>query len=240
MTAGVASIAVSKVTKRFGYHRALAEVELSLESGHLCALLGANGAGKSTMLGILSTLMRPSSGALSYRGHDGESFEHAVLRREIGVLAHEPMVYTQLNAIENLRFWGGLYQVDSLESRIEELLALVELDSKAQERPAGTYSRGMTQRLALARAMLHDPSILLLDEPFAGLDQTGSKALGDLLGNARKARRLVVVVTHDLEAIAGHADHVVVLGRGRVRHEEHRDSGFSYAELRDLYQRFSE
>ncbi len=242
MTSAIESIDIERVTKRYGRHRALADVELRLERGSLCALLGPNGAGKSTLLGIVSTLVRPSGGTLVFRGPGGKEFRGQELRRHIGVLAHEPFVYTQLNAVENLQFWGRLYNVDNLDDRVGELLERVDLDSRAQQQPTSTYSRGMVQRLALARAMLHDPSVLLLDEPFTGLDQKGALALGKTLEATRLAGRLLLVVTHDLEAIAQYAYHVVVLRRGKIQHEDRRAAGssFDYKELRELYHRYSE
>lgn len=238
----IESIDVSKVTKRYGRHRALADVEVSLRRGSLCALLGPNGAGKSTMLGLVSTLVRPTKGQVIYRSKDGELKGGAELRRHIGMLSHEPLVYGQLTAVENLHFWGGLYGVSELSKRATELLEIVGLEDKARDRPASTYSRGMLQRLALARALLHEPSVLLLDEPFTGLDRTGAAALQKTLKVAKEDGRLVLVVTHDLESIAEHTDHVVVLKRGKLVHEERReiDQGFDYGELSAIYHRYSD
>ncbi|MBT8493606.1 MAG: ABC transporter ATP-binding protein [Deltaproteobacteria bacterium] len=239
MTA-VDTIEISGVSKRYGRHRALASVDLSLSTG-LCALLGPNGAGKSTMLGIISTLVRPSAGKVVYRRTDGSEAAGAALRQHIGVLAHEPMVYGQLSAEENLRFWAELYQVPDTERRASDLLDRVGLDGKARQRPASTYSRGMLQRLALARALLHEPSVLLLDEPFSGLDRKGTAALQETLSVARGDGRLLLVVTHDLEAIAEHTDHLVVLRRGKLAHEDRRAAGeFDYRELQDIYHRYSD
>ena len=234
---GLSRVAARKVGKRFGEHRALAGVDLELQAGEVCALLGPNGAGKSTLLGILSTLVRPSSGDVSYRdGGGGERAPDDSLRREIGLLAHASLCYGELTATENLEFFGRLYGVADPAARAHALLEEVGLERKARERPARTYSRGMTQRLALARALVADPSLLLLDEPFTGLDRGGALALGERLGQARRGGAIVLVVTHDLEAIAEVTDQVVVLRRGQVSHVE-RKPGFTYAELRDLYGR---
>jgi heme exporter protein A len=203
-------VAVRKVGKRFGQHRALANIDVELRAGEVCALLGPNGAGKSTLLGILSTLVRPSSGDVSY--HEGESAVRPDdrLRREIGLLAHASLCYGELTAVENLVFFGGLYGIADPTARAHALLDQVGLDEKARLRAARTYSRGMVQRLALARALVADPSLLLLDEPFTGLDRGGALALGKRLGQARAEGAIVLVVTHDLEAIAEVTDHVVV------------------------------
>ena len=232
-------VAVRKVGKRFGQHRALANVDVELAAGEVCALLGPNGAGKSTLLGILSTLVRPSSGDVSYHEGDAARRSDDRLRSEIGLLAHASLCYGELTAVENLEFFAGLYGIADPTARAHALLDQVGLDAKARERPARTYSRGMMQRLALARALVADPSLLLLDEPFTGLDRGGALSLGKRLGQARAEGVIVLVVTHDLEAIAEVTDHVVVLRRGQVAHAE-KKRGFSYPELRDLYHRHAD
>jgi heme exporter protein A len=233
------SIQITQLTKRYGHHRALAGVDLTLRAGRMCALLGPNGAGKSTLLGILSTLVRPTSGDVSYLAGDVEVQTDDRLRREIGLLAHASLCYGELTAVENLEFFGKLYGVADPSARAHTLLDQVGLDAKARARTARTYSRGMMQRLALARALIADPSLLLLDEPFTGLDRGGALTLGQRLGQARAEGAIVLVVTHDLEAIAEVTDHVVVLRRGQVAHVE-KKRGFSYAELRDLYHRHAD
>ncbi len=154
--------------------------------------------------------------------------------------------------IENLIFYGRLYGVVDAEARATALLDQVGLDAKARLRPARTYSRGMTQRLSLARALLHDPRILLLDEPFTGLDRTGAMALSRSMAQAKQRGCILLVVTHDLESIGGLTDHVVVLQRGRIVFEERRDpapagagdagvyDGFSYDELKRVYHEYTE
>lgn len=237
------AITIDKVTKRYGMHRALAKVSLELRAGSVCALLGPNGAGKSTLLGILSTLVRPTSGTISYRDSSGAEPEPEQLRRHIGVLAHDSFIYGELSGLENLLFYARLYGVENPAERATALLDDVGLEESARSRPARTYSRGMLQRTALARALLHDPPVLLLDEPFTGLDRRGAQALTEALAASKQHRRISLVITHDLEAIAGVTDHVAVLQRGRLVHEERRDQavgqadpvGFSYQELTALY-----
>jgi heme exporter protein A len=233
-------VAARGLTKLYGRHRALAGVDVDLEPGKLCALLGPNGAGKSTLLGILSTLVRPTSGEVVFATAAGEALEPREVRRRIGVLAHEAMVYGELSARENLHFFAGLYDLPDGAARARSLLAEVGLDEEAQLRPARTYSRGMLQRLALARALLHQPRLLLLDEPFTGLDRAGTLALGRTLAAARQDGRIVVVVTHDLEALDGLCDHVLVIKRGKRVHEERFAAPISSATLRDTYFRFTD
>lgn len=227
-------VQIAKVGKRYGSERALASVSLELKARSMCALLGHNGAGKTTLLGILSTLVRPTAGAVAYRSQ-GAAVAGADVRREIGMLAHTSMCYGELTARENLALTAGLYGVDDSRASIDAMLDRVDLDKKARDRAARTYSRGMVQRLALARALLTRPSLLLLDEPFTGLDRGGALALGEQLGALRDAGAIVVVVTHDLEAIAGRADHVAILRRGQLVFEER--GAYSYDQLKDVYHR---
>ncbi len=244
---GIDRVAITRVAKRYGAERALTGVSLELQSGSLCALLGPNGAGKTTLLGILSTLVRPTSGQVHY--HDGAAAREPddELRREIGVLAHAPLCYGELTAIENLEFFAGLYGLADVGARVTALLDEVGLEPRARTRASRTYSRGMVQRLALARALLARPSLLLLDEPFTGLDRGGAAALARALAVVKAAGAIVVVVTHDLEAIGDVTDHVCVLRRGQLVHEDRRPAarrqiagGYGYAELRELYHRHAD
>jgi heme exporter protein A len=238
-------VRVAGVGKRYGHQRALAGVDLELRAASLTALLGPNGAGKTSLLGILSTLIRPTTGTVEYFDGAHVRVPDDALRRDIGVLAHASLCYGELTAVENLEFFADLYGVGA--GRVTELLDQVGLDAKARLRPARTYSRGMVQRLALARALLARPSLLLLDEPFTGLDRGGIAALAVSLAAAKTAGAMVLVVTHDLEAIGGLADHVAVLRRGQLAHEERRpeavgkrEGGYAYGELRDLYERYTD
>ncbi len=226
-------VRADKLVKRYGSERALAGVSLELRAGSMCALLGHNGAGKTTLLGIVSTLVRASAGQVVYE-NGGRAVTGADVRREIGLLAHASLCYGELTALENLELFAGLYDVDGRPGTLAKLLDRVGLEPRARDRAARTYSRGMLQRLALARALLSKPSLLLLDEPFTGLDRDGALSLGKQLGDLRASGAIVVVVTHDLEAIAGRTDHVAVLRRGALVFEE-RGGPYSYDQLKDLY-----
>jgi heme exporter protein A len=229
----VDAVRVEGVSKLYGRTRALGGVTLELAAGELTALLGPNGAGKSTLIGVLSTLVRPSAGRVQVGGLG----DARAVRAAIGVLAHEPLVYPELSALENLHFWAGLYDVADGAGRAHALLDQVGLDAGARARPARTYSRGMLQRLSLARALLSDPRVLLFDEPFTGLDRTGAAALAVALAAAKADGRVVLVATHDLEAIDGLAEHVVVLRGGKVALDERGARPFTLAELRERAQR---
>jgi heme exporter protein A len=232
---GIEQVRTTKLAKRYGHHRALVGIDLCLDAGSVCALLGHNGAGKTTLLGILSTLVRPTSGAVEYRAGGALVPPGERLRREIGLLAHAALCYGELTAVENLRFFARLYDVDGAEARIGELLDQVGLDARARVRPARTFSRGMWQRLALARALLARPSVVLLDEPFTGLDRGGALALGRRLAEIKASGAIVLVVTHDLEAIAGVTDHVAILRDGKLVQEDRRAAAFDYDELKAIY-----
>jgi heme exporter protein A len=224
-------VEVRGLAKRYGRERALANVSLELRAGSMCALLGHNGAGKTTLLGIVSTLVRATAGEVRYAS-GGAAVTGAAVRREIGLLAHASLCYGELTAVENLELFAGLYGV-ALDAAA--LLDRVGLDERARERAVRTYSRGMVQRLALARALLAEPSLVLLDEPFTGLDRVGALALGERLGELRAAGAIVVVVTHDLEAIANRADHVAILRRGQLAFEDRGE--YTYDQLKDIYHR---
>ena len=216
------------VGKVYGRERALAQVDLSLSAGEALALLGPNGAGKSTLVGILSTLVRPSTGEVRF---DGEKVDRAH-RGAIGFVAHESLCYGDLTARENLAFFAALHKVPAAAERAASLLDRVGI-AHAADRPARTFSRGMLQRLAVARALLPEPRLLLLDEPFTGLDQRGQAMLTALLREERLRGAILVVVTHDLEPLPGLVDRVVILRRGKVAHDGPGPA--AAAGYRDLY-----
>lgn len=235
MTA-LSHVEIKKVAKRYGTERALVNVSLELRAKSMCALLGHNGAGKTTLLGLLSTLVSQSDGKIVYRAGDAEVGGEA-LRRQIGLLAHASLCYGELTARENLALFAGLYGVagNDRAKTIDAMLDRVGLDPKARDRVARTYSRGMLQRLSLARALLTNPSLILLDEPFTGLDRGGALALGAELATLRDSGAIVVVVTHDLEAIANRTDHVAILRSGKLVFDER--GAYDYEQLKDLYHR---
>ena len=224
-----ADVSARGVGKVYGRHRALAAVDVTLRAGECALLLGANGAGKSTLLGILSTLVRPSSGELTFGGRSPD----AEVRAAIGVIAHDALVYGDLSGRENLDFFAALYSIAD-RSRVTSLLKRVGL-ADAADRAARTYSRGMLQRLAVARALLHAPRLLLLDEPFTGLDAAATRTLAALLDEERKGGAMLILATHDLQSVAGLATRALVLRRGRIAHDvpAPADAGA----LRSLYER---
>jgi len=198
------------VSKVYGRERALAPIDLRLEGGDALALLGPNGAGKSTLVGILATMVRPTTGEVRFDGERATAHH----RGGIGVLAHDPLCYGDLTARENLLFFATIHGVADGPGRVEGLIERVGL-GYAADRPSRTFSRGMAQRLAIARALLHRPRLLLLDEPFTGLDRDGSETLRTLLLEARAEGTVLLVVSHDLEPLAGLCNRALLLRRGR-------------------------
>jgi heme exporter protein A len=207
------SVDFSDVTRNFGRRRALASVSFTAGAGRLVALLGANGSGKSTLLSIAATLLEPSSGEVRYGALTAKAAGPA-LRRRIGLLGHDLYLYAELTAQENLQFFAELYGLDDSRRRVGEALTSAALADRAGD-PVSSFSRGMRQRLALERALLHDPRLLLLDEPFTGLDDASSEALRARLSRARERGAIVILTTHELEAVDGLVDDAYVLSRGR-------------------------
>jgi heme exporter protein A len=202
------------VTRTFGRRRALNRVSLTAEAGTITALLGHNGAGKSTLLSIAATLLQPTSGDVRYGPHAGAGSTRA-LRGRIGMLGHDLYLYPELSAAENLRFFARIYALAEVEARVTRGLELAGLAARADDAVSG-YSRGMRQRLALERALIHEPRLLLLDEPFTGLDEAARDALRQRLRTARAAGTIVLLTTHDIAAIAGLTDASVTLVDGRL------------------------
>jgi heme exporter protein A len=231
----VSALVLDAVGKIYGGRRALAAVTTRFAPGRAVAILGPNGAGKSTLLGILSTLVAPSSGAV--RWGDEPLRRGSALRARIGYVGHDPGLYGELTAAENLSLFAALYGADATPDRVATLLTRVGLGDVPVDAPARTFSRGMLQRLALARALAHDPALLLFDEPSSALDPAGAAWLLAELTAERAAGRIVVLVTHDLDAAAGIADQLLVLRRGRVMLDESRAGGFSPDEVRAAYQK---
>ena len=212
-------IAASGLVRRFGAVTALAGVDFTVQAGELVLLLGPNGAGKTTLLRALAGLVRPLRGSVRIAGRDLHAEPDA--RRAVGFLSHQAMLYDDLTPRENLRFAAALHGLDAAERRIDDALAAVGLASRADTLVRG-FSRGMLQRLAIARATLHAPPVLLLDEPFTGLDADASAELRRWIGARRDGGDTVAAVTHDPAELWPLADRVVVLQGGRVALDEPR------------------
>jgi ABC-type multidrug transport system ATPase subunit len=211
------AIEVEGLTKSFGHHFALKKVNLRVKKGRFLTIFGPNGAGKTTLIRTLSTLTKPTSGNLRVAGFDLEEGEE--LRRRIGVISHQTFLYDDLTAYENIRFYGRMYDVENLEPRVEEVIEEVGLSLRKHEL-VRTFSRGMQQRLSIARAIVHHPEVLFFDEPYSGLDQHAAKNFKDLLKGLHTGERTIVMTTHDLSRGLEISDRVAILVRGRMVYEE--------------------
>jgi heme exporter protein A len=207
-------IEVKKLFKRFGMKTVLRGLDFHVNQGEFVVLLGPNGAGKTTFLRILASLSRPSLGQVTIAGHALPA-QAAEVRRTLGVVSHLPLLYGDLTAEENLRFFGRMYDLQNLDSRITEVLQLIGLESRRRDL-VRTFSRGMQQRLAIGRAVLHDPEVVLFDEPYTGLDQDASAMLDDVLRNVAARGRTVVMTSHDLARAEELGSRFDVLSRGMI------------------------
>lgn len=207
-------IEVKKLVKRFGLKTVLRGVDFRVERGEFVALLGPNGAGKTTFLRILSSLARPSLGEVKVAGY--KLPHHAAqVRARLGVVSHMPLLYGDLTAQENLEFYARMYGISQSAARITEVLEMVGLESRRRDL-VRTFSRGMAQRLAIGRAVLHDPDVILFDEPYTGLDQDASSMLDEVLKSVAAQGRTVVMTSHDLARAEDLATRFDILTRGVI------------------------
>lgn len=207
-------ITVHKLFKRFGMKTVLRGLDFEVQPGEFVAILGPNGAGKTTFLRILSSLSRPSLGVVNVAGYRLPD-QAAAVRARLGVVSHLPLLYGDLTAEENLRFFGRMYGISSIESRITEVLEMVGLAARRRDL-VRTYSRGMQQRLAIGRAVFHNPEVMLFDEPYTGLDQDASAMLDDVLRSVAAKGRTVVMTSHDLMRAEELATRFDILSRGVI------------------------
>jgi len=223
---------VKKLCRSYGMQRVLQNLDISLQSGELVCLLGPNGAGKSTLIRLLSGLLKPTAGEITIDGALVD-FSEAEARRKIGLILHQTFLYEQLTGIENLQLYARLYGTRLTESDLKQLMVRVGL-GKVRPVPVRSYSRGMKQRLTIARALLNNPQILLLDEPYTGLDQQGSAMLNQLLAEEQENQRIILLTTHELSFIRQVASRFDILHRGRIA-ESIPNANLSLDELQDRY-----
>jgi heme exporter protein A len=228
-------IEVRGLVKSFGSKVALGGVDLDVAEGEFLTLVGPNGAGKTTLVRILATLTRPTEGSVRIAGCDLAKQGNEV-RRRIGLASHQTLLYGDLSAEENLRFYGRMYDVPGLEDSITALLRRVDLDHRRHD-PVRTFSRGMQQRLSLARALLHNPAILLLDEPYTGLDQQAAEVLREVLVSLGGRARTVLMTTHSLERGLELCDRAAILINGRIIYQADKGD-LDVAGFREAYRRY--
>jgi heme exporter protein A len=230
-------LTVADLRKSYGGVEALRGVSFTLDQGDFLCLFGPNGAGKSTLLKLIATLLRPSSGTVQVLGFDQEEHPEA-FRAELGLVSHQSYLYDDLTALENLEFYGALYAVVDPRGRAEELLRQVDLFARRHS-PVSEFSRGMQQRLAIARALVNDPSLLLLDEPYTGLDEHAATLLRRQLAELHRRDRTIVMVTHNLRRGFESATKLGILARGRLTYLADKDS-VNLPALEELYFRLLE
>ena len=212
-TATDSAVEVRDLTRTFGVRKALNKVSFDLPSGAFLSVFGPNGAGKTTLIKVLTTLTVPSRGSAAICGLD--VVEDAVeLRHRIGLISHNPLLYPDLSAEENLEFFADMYGVVDVSSRVHELLEAVELDHRRHD-SVRTFSRGMLQRLSIARALLHRPEVLFLDEPYSGLDPHAVDILDSLIAQIREDHTFVMI-SHDLTKGLELCSHALILAKGEV------------------------
>ena len=207
---------LSRVTKTFGLVRAVLNVDLEVCSGDFLAIFGPNGAGKTTLLRMVAGLTQPTSGEIQFTSQDLHSG-----RERVGYVSHQSFLYNELTGIENLVFYGRLYDIGPVTERADEMLVKMGLQGARHQRVGG-YSRGMKQRLTLARSLLHEPDLLLLDEPYTGLDQHGSRLLTEVLQGLREEGRTVLLITHNLGAGLELCSRAVIQNKGELAFQASR------------------
>ena len=221
-----------EIAKQFGFTYAVRNVSMQVKRGEFVVLFGSNGAGKTTFLKVVATLMRPTKGTLTIEGFDTAK-EPEKARSKIGFLSHNTFVYRDLSPLENLKFFCRLYGISDSDERLPKVLDRVDLKRRADD-PVRSFSRGMQQRVGIARALLHDPSLILLDEPYTGLDARAIQTLNSFLDDAVKAGKTVVLTSHDLEQGLRAATRAVILDRGAIVH----DSAPADPSVRNAFSRY--
>ena len=234
--AGPLAIQVKGLTKTYGAQVILKDLDLDVPWGAFLTVFGTNGSGKTTLIKVLATLSRPAKGQISLAGFDLKE-NAAGIRRNIGMVTHQPMLYGDLTALENLKFHGKMFGLKDLDERIENATQIMGLGRFLTKR-VSTLSHGMQKRVSLAKATLHDPPILLLDEPETGLDQEALGMLRDVMVAGDRGRRTVLMVTHSVERGLALGNRVAILAGGKIAFHENRDR-VDEEEFKVAYSRFT-
>ncbi len=226
-------IEVRGLIKTFGVMPVLRRLDLCVAHGEFLAVLGPNGSGKSTLLRLLAGLSKPNGGTIRIGGWELPR-EAASVRAQIGLVSHEPLLYEALTARENMQFFARLYGLPTNSPRLMQLIEQVGLARRADHK-VRTFSRGMQQRLSIARALVHNPDILLMDEPYTGLDQDASLTLDDILKSAHDAGHTIFMITHQFDRASALADRIVILSRGQIVYDTPNFGQIAQAELVTQY-----
>ena len=230
------AIEVEALSKSFGSNRALSDIDLKVGRGEHVTIFGPNGAGKTTLVKVLSTLSKPSAGMVRVDGEDIRN-DPVKIRRRISLVSHETFLYDDLTVYENLRFYGKMYDVPDLEEHVHEVVSRVKLESRLHDQ-VGILSHGMQQRVSIARAIIHNPSILFLDEPEVGLDPRAVIMLRDVLESINTPERTIVMTTHNLKQGIEMGDRVVILNRGKIVYQAPRGD-IDTANFQEIYESYT-
>lgn len=220
------------LAKKIGNKQILKNINLHIAKGEFITVFGPNGAGKSTLLKNLALLMKPTEGKIIINGRDALENPREI-RGEIGVISHNSFLYDNLSAQENLEYYGRMYNVPNLKDRVYEVIKEVGLEFSFKD-PAGTFSRGMVQRLSIARAILHKPSILFLDEPYTGLDQQAIEMLNGILAELHGRQHTIFMITHNIDEGMVLSNRVMILAKGKILFDAPTDS-LSNNQLKGIY-----
>ena len=231
----ITMIHVHDITKNFGSMTVLDNVNFSVKSGEFLTIVGPNGAGKTTLIKIMATLVNATGGTVEIGGFNVKKSPEKV-RGIIGVISHNTYLYNELTAGENLKFFGKMYAIPEIDRRVDEVLGDTGLADRKHDR-VGTFSRGMKQRLSIARAILHKPSVLLLDEPYTGLDQQASASLESVLNSLTGSGITTIMISHDLKRGLALADQVMIMASGTVTYHAPASEVADVAEFQALYER---
>ncbi|MDY0387281.1 MAG: ABC transporter ATP-binding protein [Methanolobus sp.] len=228
-------ISINDLSKSFGHRKALSNIQLEIGKGEFVVIFGPNGAGKTTLLKVISTIIEPSRGNVLINGVDNKK-DPSKTRGMIGAISHETYLYDELTARENLVFFSRMYGIEKsmIDKRVEEILKSVKLLERADER-AGSFSRGMKQRLSIARALLHHPEILLMDEPYTGLDQHAAANFERVLMNTGNSDVTRIMITHNIERAFELCDRMLIMDRGELRFDKLKKDLASIEEFREEY-----
>lgn len=225
-------ISLKQAVKTYGYLQALKKVDLDIFQGKSVTIFGPNGAGKSTLLKVLSMQSRLSRGELLYKGISYKKLSDD-FRKHFGIISHQLFLYGNLSAIENLKFYGSLYGIKNPEKKGEELLKQLNI-YKQKDDLVRTFSRGMLQRVSIARALIHNPDIIFLDEPYTGLDSFAAEKLSDILKEQLTNNKTIIMVTHNIETGLSLADTVVIMNKGKIVYNQQKSS-LDTISFQDIY-----
>ena len=225
-------IKATNLSKKIGNKLILKDINLEVKQGEFLTVFGPNGAGKSTLLKILALLMKPSSGKVLINGLDSEK-SSINIREQIGVISHQSFLYENLTAQENLEFYGKMYKVSHLKDKVYDAIKEVGLEFSLRD-PVRTFSRGMLQRLAIARATLHDPRLLFLDEPYTGLDPHAMDILNQVLAKLHTDNRTIFMITHSFEQGLELSDRIIIVVKGNIAFEG-KTHELGLNNLKDIY-----